>query len=74
MAQSYHTGWNDGYAEGYGAKLMDVGQPFTPAGTAAEVEAVAAFLRQRYAALVLTQADAIGMARGMIEAARAAAA
>lgn len=67
---SYDRGWSDGYAEGYGAKLVDVGAPFTPAGTAEEVDRVAAWLRSRYAALVPTDADALGMARGMIQAAK----
>jgi hypothetical protein len=66
---SYDRGFSDGYAEGYGAKLADVGAPFMPAGTAEEVERIADWLLARYAALVPTRADAIGMARGMIQAA-----
>jgi len=37
----YQLGWDEGYAEGYGAKLVDVTELFMPAGVDHEVEAAA---------------------------------
>lgn len=64
---SYQLGWNDGYAEGYGAKLVDVTELFMPAGADQEVEAAARYLMSQRAGLTLS--DAIGLARGMFRAA-----
>jgi hypothetical protein len=69
-ATAYDRGWNDGYAEGYGAKLADVSEPFMPTGSAAEVERVADWLQAKYAATFgADRSEAIGMARGMLRAA-----
>lgn len=65
----YQLGWDDGYAEGYGAKLVDVTELFMPAGADREVEAAARYLMSKRADLSL--ADAIGLARGMFRAATA---
>lgn len=65
----YQLGWDDGYAEGYGAKLVDVTEQFMPAGVDHEVEAAARYLMSKRADLSL--ADAIGLARGMFRAAAA---
>jgi hypothetical protein len=35
----YQLGWDDGYAEGYGARLVDLTELFMPAVTDAMVEA-----------------------------------
>jgi len=67
----YETGWNDGYAEGYACKLADVTAPFMPAGTAEEITRVADWLQRNYAETYRgDRPSAIGLARGMIEAAR----
>jgi mono/diheme cytochrome c family protein len=65
----YDLGWGDGYAEGYAAKMVDVGKPFMPAGTAAEIEAMADYLMNKHVGQ-FTRPDAIGVARGMAAAAR----
>lgn len=67
---AYQRGWDDGYAEGYGAKLADVTAPFMPVSNAAEVERIADWLQEQYRTVVPTRSDAIGMARGMIRAAQ----
>lgn len=66
----YQSGWGDGYAEGYACKLADVTAPFTPTGTAEEATRVADWLQRKYARDYSDRAKAIGMARGMIKAAR----
>ncbi len=66
----YESGWSDGYAEGYACKLADVTHPFMPAGTAEEIDRVADWLQTRYASTHGDRDKAIGMARGMIRAAR----
>jgi hypothetical protein len=67
---SYQLGWNDGYAEGYGCKLVDVGSPFMPTGTAEEIEAMADYLMRQHALVFTIRCEAIGVARGMAAAAR----
>ncbi len=70
MKSGYQTGWDDGYAEGYACKLVDVTQPFMPSGDQAEIEAVADWLQRKYATHFHLRAEAIGLARGMIRVAR----
>lgn len=71
----YQTGWNDGYSEGFACKLADVSAPFMPSGTAAEIEHVADWLQRNYGTTFgADRSEAIGMARGMIRAARGEAA
>lgn len=65
----YQLGWDDGYAEGYGAKLVDVTELFMPAGVDREIEAAAKYLASQRADLTFPQA--IGLARGMFRAATA---
>ena len=67
----YQLGWDDGYAEGYGAKLVDVTELFMPAGAGREIEAGADYLLAQRADL--TRADAIGLVRGIFRAAAASA-
>lgn len=63
---SYTLGWNDGYAEGYACKLVDVTEPFMPAGDAADIEAGADYVAQKYAATFPDRASAIGVVRGIL--------
>ena len=61
----YELGWSDGYAEGYGARLVDVTEPFMPPANDFQVEAAARWLHSRMAAHV-SYVDAIGLVRGMV--------
>ena len=65
---NYQLGWDDGYAEGYGAKLVDVTEQFMPAGADSEIEAGADYLMSKRAGL--SKADAIGLVRGIFRDAR----
>lgn len=63
----YQLGWDDGYAEGYGAKLVDVTELFMPKGTDREIAAGALYLVSKRADI--SMADAIGLMRGIFRAA-----
>ena len=67
---AYQLGWDDGYAEGYACKLIDITEPFMPTGSMAEIEAVASWLQNKYAKTFEGRSEAIGAARGMIRIAR----
>lgn len=64
---AYQNGWDDGYAEGYACKLADATEPFSPTSARPEeVLAAANYLRKKFKAYFVTDADAIGTARGML--------
>lgn len=65
----YQTGWDDGYAEGYGCKLADATEAFNPSSLAVPtaVEAVADMLLTNYAATFTDRLSAIGCARAMLK-------
>ena len=65
----YQLGWDDGYAEGYAAKLEDVTELFMPAGCDHEIEAAAKYLCSKRASI--SYVDALGLVRGMFRAAQA---
>jgi hypothetical protein len=68
MTDRYQLGWNDGYAEGYGCKLVDATEPFNPQHLTAPdiVEAVATMLQRRYASTFPDRPSAVGCARLML--------
>lgn len=61
----YELGWSDGYAEGYGARLVDVTEPFNPPANDFQVEAAARWLHSRLSAHI-DYATAIGFVRGAV--------
>ena len=68
MSAGYNLGFDDGYAEGYGAKLKDATEPFNPA--AAElperIEEAADHIQRKYAKVFDgDRAGAIGLARSI---------
>lgn len=66
--EAYQNGWNDGYAEGYGKRLVNLTEPFSPKPPDADEMIYVAAHRDTLAALGV---ETLEQARAVIEAARA---